>query len=148
MSEKLSRRMFIGELIIFGLPSSLLIFVTTTGYINSFIKYLYFGWHDAAYTLFSLLAFTAIISGLIISRAFIRKDVSKPNNSEPILWILSFLGILLFITASISLSLAPPVEYESRFRYDFENFSLGLPMLIPLLHLFLERLLRKEKRAI
>ena len=147
MSEKISRRLFIGELFIIILPLSLFLFVATLIQIVSTIEY--FRWHNIANALFALIACAAVTSGLLISRVFIKRGSSELQNLKPILWVFSFLGVILSLASGISKLLPPSPEYspEEMFRNNFELFVLGLPMFIPLFHLVLEKFLRKNSKT-
>lgn len=154
MSEKISKRILIGELIVIVLPSSLLLLIaTTTQFSSTFdfspslsIWYLY----DLANNLFALLACTSLISGLILSTRFLRQGKAGLDASETKWWNFSIFGGVLAITSAIVSSLPPPPEYsaEESFRRTFDLFRLGIPIFIPFTHLILEKYLRKTDGAL
>ena len=148
MSEKISQRILIGELIIIVLPSSLLLLIATILQISLTIDpfpWSLYGWYDLANLIFAFLACLALTSGIIVSLKFLRKGQVGLKNVETKWWIFSFLGgILAAISLFVSL-LPPSPEYsaEESFREIFHSFSLGLPLFIPFTHLLLEKYLRK-----
>ena len=144
MSEKISRRIFIGELLIIVLPLSLLLLIATPLQVVNTIEF--FRWYHILNSLFAVAACVAVSAGLLISRTFVKEGSSELHNFKPVLWIFSFFGVALSLAAGISTLLPASPEYsaEEMFRNDFELFILGFPMLIPLIHLILERFLRKD----
>jgi len=147
MSEKISRGIFIGELLIIALPLSLLLLIATIFQVINTIEFLW--WYNILNSLFAMVGCVAVSTGLLISRTFVKQGSLELHNLKPILWVFSFLGVALSLAASISKLLPPSPEYstEEMFRNDFELFRLGLPMLIPLIHLILERLIRKNGKT-
>jgi hypothetical protein len=145
MSEKISQRIFILELIFIVFPLSLLLLFATL-YVFYWTTE-FFVWDNIANSLFALIACVSALSGLLIARAFIKHGSSELHNLRSIFWVFSFLGVALPIAAMVSQLLPPSPEYsvEEMFRNDFEYFVLGFPMVIPLVHLTLERYLRKER---
>jgi hypothetical protein len=100
---------------------------------------------DIVLDLFALLACVSIISGLVISQKFLRHGKVGLDATGIIWWILSFLGGVIAIAARI-VPLLPPSPERSAifwFRIEFEAFKNGIPVLIPLIHLLLEKHTRK-----
>lgn len=144
MSEKISKRILFGELVVIVLPSSILLLIATVYEISFVINY--FLWSDIAITLCALVAWAAIVSGMILTRSFLTQGILALQNQKPILWILSSIGLILPTAAWVSSALPPPPEYsqEEMFRDNLEMFILGFPMFIPYVHLILEKLLRNS----
>jgi len=150
MTEKISKRILIGELIVIVLPSLLLLLIATISQFSSTFDfsptlslwYLY----DLANNLFALLACTSLISGIILSLRFLRQGKAGLDTAETKWWIFSSLGGVLAITSAIVSLLPPPPEYsaEESFRRTFDLFRLGIPIFIPFTHLILEKYLRKN----
>ena len=147
MSEKISRGILIGELFIIVLPLSVLLLFATIVQVPNTIEF--FTWYNIANSFFGIAACAALTAGILIARVFIRHGSAELQNLKPTLWILSLLGAVLTLAATVSRFLPPSPEYspEAMFRADFELFVLGLPMFIPLSHLILERF-RGRKEAI
>lgn len=141
MPEKISRRIYIAELIVIVLPSSLILLYATLFQISLAIQYFPWSfWGYFANSIFALLACTAVASGLLISRTFVKQGSSELHNLNPKLWFVSFLGVVLPVAAwaSKSLPLSPPYSEMEDFREVFELFTIGTPMIIPFIHLILE----------
>jgi hypothetical protein len=148
MSEKISKRILIGELVIIVLPSSLLLLFATIYQISLTINpfpWFLWDWYNFANTLFALLACTALVSGLIISQKFLRHGKAGLDTVETKWWIFSVLGAVLAITSAVVALLPSPPEYsaEENFRQAFDSFRLGILIFIPFTHLLLEKYLRK-----
>lgn len=153
MSGKISKRILVGELIVIVLPSSLILLAFTISQISTAIPpfpWSLWDWYSFGSFMIYLLACAAIISGLFISRIFIKQESSGLHNVNSRLWLVSLTGVLLVIAAWISKLSPPAQEYsaEELFRFNIEIFIFATPTLIPLLHLILERFLRKEKVAL
>ena len=144
MSEKISKRIFIGELVVIVLPLSLLLLIATSHQTYSTIVYSLK--HNIAITIIALVSCIALLSGLMISKTFLNYGSSGLHELKPYQWILSFVGIIIPIASLISMLLPPSLPYSSMgmFRDDFHTFILGFPICIPYIHLILERLLRKD----
>ena len=144
MSEKISKRIFIGELVVIVLPLSLLLLIATSQKTYSTIVYSLK--HNIAITIIALASCIALLSGLMISKAFLNYGSSGLHELKPYQWILSFVGVIIPIASLISMLLPPSPPYSSMgmFRDDFHTFILGFPIFIPYIHLILERLLRKD----
>jgi hypothetical protein len=147
MSEKISLRIFIVELILFAFPISLLLIFATIYQIMLTIDF--FRLYNVANSLLALIACLAFSSGLQISETFIRKGSAELKKLKPNLWVSSLIGIVLLVAAGISILLHPSPEHSAlaKFRNNFEYFFSGFPVFIPLLHLILERYFRKEKSS-
>ena len=145
MSEKLSRGLFIVELILLVLPLAALLLAATVLQLITTMEY--FEWYNLADTVLVSLAAVATFSGLYISRVFLRHGSAGLQNVKPVWWILSFLGLGLVLAAGISKLLPPAPEYsvEAIFRHDLELFLFGSPLMIPLIHLLLERFVRRSE---
>jgi len=148
MSEKISRRIYIIELIIIVLPSSLILLYATLFQIS--LVFQYFPWSfgvNFANSIMALLACSAVVSGLLISRVFVQYGSSEIQKVNPKLWFFSFTGALLPVAAWISknLPLSPQYSEMKDFRDIFELFVFGTPMIIPLIHLVLESFVGKGK---
>jgi len=155
MSEKTSQRILIGELIIIVLPLSLVLFFYTFIFIYSRISN--FQWSfivdrnlthlfDMILPLFALLACVSIAAGLVISQKFLRNGKAGLDTIGIIWWILAFLGAAIAISAK-TVPLLPPSPERSPmywFRIEFEVFKFGIPVLIPLIHVLLEKYFRKN----
>ena len=144
MPEKISKRIFIGELVVIVLPLSLLLLIATSLQIYSTIVYSLK--HNIAITVIALVSCVALLSGLMISKTFLKYGSSGLHELKPYQWILSFVGIIIPIASLISMLLSPSIPYSEMdmFRDDFQYFILGFPIYIPYIHLILERLLRKD----
>jgi hypothetical protein len=159
MSEKISQRILIGEIIVIVLPLSLILFFYT--FVLTFSRIRDFqwsflwnrNWHylfDIVLDLFALLACISIISGLIIAQKFLKRGKEGLDTTRIIWWILSFLGGAIAIAAKI-VPLLPPSPERSNlywFRIEFEVFKFGIPVFIPLTHLLLEKYFRKTSGVI
>ena len=144
MPEKISKRIFIGELVVIVLPLSLLLLIATSLQIYSTIVYSLK--HNIAITVIALVSCIALLSGLMISKTFLNYGSSGLHGLKPYQWMLSFVGIIIPIASLISMLLppSPPYSEMDMFREDFHTFILGFPIFIPYIHLILERLLRKD----
>ncbi len=154
MSEKISQRILIGELIIIVLPLSLVLFFYT--FLLIFSRLSNFQWSfivdwnlsylfDMILSLFALLACVSIVAGLVISQKFLRYGKAGLDTIGIIWWILSFLGATIAISAKIVPLLPPSPERSPMywFRIEFEVFEYGIPVLMPLIHLLDEKYFRK-----
>lgn len=154
MSEKTSQRILIGELIIIVLPLSLILFFYTFFFIYSRISK--FQWSfivdrnlsylfDMILSLFALLACVSVAAGLVISQKFLRNGKAGLDTIGIIWWILAFLGAAIAISAKLVplLPSSPERSLMYWFRIEFEVFEYGIPVLIPLIHLLVEKYLRK-----
>lgn len=145
MSEKLSRGIFIVELIIFVLPVAAVLLAATVLQVIATVEF--FEWYNIFDAVLIAIADAATFSGLYISRVFLRHGSAGLQNIRPVWWILSLLGVILFLAAAISKLLPPAPAYsvEEMLRYDLELSLLGLPLMIPLIHLLLERFVRRSE---
>jgi hypothetical protein len=121
-----------------------LLFLATVLQVITTIEY--FEWYNILDTVLASIASTATISGLYISRVFVRHGPAGLQNVKLVWWLLSLMGVLLVVAAGISKLLppAPPYSVEETIRYDLELFLFGLPIVIPLLHLFSVRFIRRS----
>lgn len=153
MSEKNSKRILIGELIVIVLPSFLILLSFTISEISIAISpfpWSLWDWYGFGSIMIYLFACAAIISGLFISSIFIKKGSSGLHNINSSPWLISLIGLLLVTAGWVSKFSPPAQEYsaEELFRDKIEIFIFATPILIPLLHLILERFLHKEKAAL
>jgi hypothetical protein len=150
MSQKISRSIFIAELIIIVLPSALILliatFVQTSSTFNSFPWATPWARYDFANTAFALLACTALASGLVLSKRFLDQGRKGLDRLEKRWWLFSFAGGVLIISSAAVSSLPPAPEYSpaASFRDTFDYFRLGIPIFIPFTHLILEKYFRKK----
>lgn len=144
MSEKTSKKLLKIELFVIVLPSSILLLGAILSHIGNMREYSL--WGDEFILLLAFVACGSLISGLIILNSFIKHGVSGLRSLRPYLWLASFLGVAIIIASWISNFTDPSPRYsdEAIFRFYFEAFSYASPLLIPFIHLLLERFFRKD----
>jgi len=83
----------------------------------------------------------AIISGWYLAYIFIRWGGLGLLNTTAIPWVIACVGLLppLMSTASAHLPKSEPYSPVDNFRSNLDGFRLGWLLLLPLLHLLLER---------
>ena len=147
MSEKMSRIIFVGELILIVLPLFISLSIGTIFQIYTTV--VYFMSHQLALVIIAIMSFAASLSGLVISVAFLQQRSTGLRQLKPHLWWLAFLGALIAIVAWVSMQLSPSQPYSTMamFRDEFKFFALGLPIIIPFIHLLLEKYLRQETQT-
>ena len=105
MPEKISKRIFIGELVVIVLPLSLLLLIATSlqtySTIVSSLK------NNIAITVLALVSCIALLSGLMISKTFLNYGSSGLHELKPYQWMLSIVGIIIPIASLISMLLPP-----------------------------------------
>lgn len=143
MSEKTSRIILIIEAILIVLPiTGLGIYLTVEEIISVF-------WNqsllDIALAILALMSTVAIVSGWRLFVAFIRGGARNLQNQHIGWWLALLAGVLVLIGSLISIILPPSPEYSNmwEFRLIFNLFILASPLFIPLIHLALEKFVRK-----
>ena len=145
MSEKISRYLFIAETILIALPlSSLGVLVSVSLILDMFEFPTLF--NVVALGILAFICLLAIGSGGKIFIIFIRRGINDLKKQHFAWWLVIFAGVLVLIGSLISNLLPPSREYTmlSDFRFSFNLFVFGAPVLIPLCHLVLERVFRKS----
>jgi hypothetical protein len=100
---------------------------------------------NIALAILALMSTTAIVSGWRLFIAFVRGGARNLQKRHFGWWLTLLVGVLILIGSLIS-NILPPSPGLSRkwwFRWDFNIFILAFPLLIPLIHLALEKFLRK-----
>ena len=148
MSERISQRILIGELVVIVLPLSLLLLIATIVQTSATIKYFslsLYSLYDFFNIIFALIACISLISGYVISQRFLRQGKAGLDLIESKWWVIAILGAILAIASGIISLLPHPPQHTAIevFREAFDLFRLGIPILIPLTHILLEKLLRK-----
>ncbi|MFZ5856223.1 MAG: hypothetical protein ACOYZ6_05275 [Chloroflexota bacterium] len=158
MSEKISRNIMVGELIFQLLSFAWIAVATLQGIIDSYPYFWYdiqfpsspYFWDNVLYPVMLVVICIGRISEIILSGVFIFDGARGLQNSKPTLWILSAIGLILFIILSIPI---PPDE-------GFVDYFLPLPIIIlgtlfsvlvvfiPFVHLILEKQFRKRTSPI
>ena len=144
MSEKTSRIILTIEAVLIVLPITGMGIYLTIGEIASVF------WNPSilniASAILALMSTTAIVSGWRLFIAFLRGGASKLQ-TQHIGWWLALLAGLLILIGSLTSNLLPPSpEYSPMwtFRFNFDLFIYASPLLIPLIHLALEKFVRKS----
>ncbi len=143
MTEKTSRSLFMIEAVLIALPLSGLGILESVSLIMDIFHYpeLFYVWA------LGLLAFICLLSigcGIRLFVVFIRRGISALREQHLGWWIIVFAGVLVLIGSLFSNLLPPSIEYSEwwNFRFSFDLFIFGSPVLIPLCHLALERYYR------
>ena len=149
MSERISQRILIGELVVIVLPLSLLLLIATIVQTSATIKYFslsLYSLYDFFNIIFALIACISLISGYVISQRFLRQGKAGLDLVEAKWWAFAILGAILTIASGFISLLPHPPQYTAIevFREAFDLFRLGIPILIPLTHILLEKQLRKQ----
>jgi hypothetical protein len=147
MSEKMSRIIFIGELIVIVLPLLILLSIGTIFQI--YTTFAYFMSHQLVLSVIAVVSCVALLCGVVISINFLQQGSAGLRQARTHLWWLSFIGMLIALSSWVSMQLPPSQPYSTMamFRDGFKLFTLGLPVAVPLAHLLLERYLRKETQT-
>ena len=145
MSERISRSLFIVETILIALPlSGLGVFVSVSHILDMFEYPTLF--YVVALGILAFICLLSIGSGGKLFIVFIRGGINDLRKQHFGWWIIIFAGVLVLIGSLISILLPPSVEYSDwwSFRFSFNVFIFGSPVLIPLCHLVIERIFRKS----
>lgn len=150
MSEKISRRILIVELIVFYIPLTLLFLVGTFNALYS--TTLFFPW-SLTWQKFNLIQIPfkvffciGLISVYFVSLRFLLEGTHGLFSLEGKWWFFSTSSLLLVIMSIITSLLPHPSgdtfkpEYVRSF---FQVFKFGTPAFIPFAHVLLEKHLRK-----
>ena len=83
----------------------------------------------------------ALAAGCYLFYVFMRRGKRALNSTSPFVWILGLVGAFIGVLSVISNHLPPSQPYSpwDNFRSDFGRFSIGLLLVLPLLHLLIER---------
>jgi hypothetical protein len=83
----------------------------------------------------------AIVSGWYLAYIFVRRGSIELLNTTVGPWVIAFAGLLpaLLSTASAHLPKSEPYSPMDNFRFNLDGFRLGWLLLLPLLHLLVER---------
>ena len=148
MSEKTSRIIFVGELIVIVLPLFILLSIATI--IQIYTTLAYFMSHHLVLSLIAGASYVALLSGVVISITFLQQGTTGLHHVKTHLWWFAFLGVAIALTSWVSMQFPPSLPYSTMamFRDEFKLFTLGLPIIVPLIHLLLERYFRKETQTL
>jgi len=83
----------------------------------------------------------AIASVWYLAYIFVRRGRPELLNTAGVPWVIAFVGVIpaLISTASAHLPKSEPYSPMDKFRSNLDGFRLGWVLLLPLLHLLLER---------
>ena len=83
----------------------------------------------------------ALVAGWYLLYVFMRRGKRALNSTSPLAWILALGGVCVGLLSALSNHLPPSDPYSpwDNFRSDFGRFSIGLFLVLPLLHLWIER---------
>lgn len=143
MRKELSRRFFIAEAIVLGVPlTALLIFAIPSFSIPGRGQL----WPVGAIDLVIVLATAATASGWRLLIAAIRGGAEALRKTHRAWWLTASLGCVLVLTGFVSMFLPPSPEYTpaAAFREYLDPCALGLPLVIVLIHLWAEARLRSS----
>jgi hypothetical protein len=144
MSERISRSIFIVESILIALPLSGLGVLVSVSHILDVFKYPTL-FYVIALGILAFICLLSIGSGGRLFVVFIRGGINDLRKQHFGWWGIIFAGVLVLIGSLVSNLRPPSPEYTvwSDFRFSFDIFVFGSPVLIPLCHLALERIFRK-----
>ena len=145
MSEKISRSLFIVETILIALPLSSLGVLVSVSHILDVFEYPKL-FYIVALGILAFICLLSIGSGGRLFIVFIRGGINDLRKQHFGWWVIIFAGVLVLIGSLFSNLLPPSIEYTDwwSFRFNFDVFIFGSPVLIPLCHLVLERVFRKS----
>lgn len=148
MLEKCDRFLLIAEAILIALPITLMAFLWYYMYAHVLFEPAMFAVHriaDIALGMPALMSLLAIFSGWRLFVVFLLGGASRLRRQTWGWWAILAAGVLLLLGSLLSNALpsSPPGSAAASFRNGFDLFLLAAPLLIPLCHLGLERLLRK-----
>ena len=135
------RSVFIAELCLFAVPLSLLCLVAVG--VALFDAVSRPRWDDTIpLALLGSFAMLSVVSGWVLSRRWLRGGAQALANSHWFWWALCMLGALIGFAALVSNFAAPSEQYTRwwYFRGNCRPLAFGLVLLVPLAHLFVERL--------
>ena len=143
MSKKISRTLLIIEAIIISTPLSILALIVSYLHITDMFQF-YKQYHVVLLGVLALISLAAIVSGWRLFVAFITGGTIELRRQPLFWWFMIIAGVMVLIGSLISVCLPPSDEYTRwwSFRIDFELYLLSAPLLIPLVHLALERFVR------
>lgn len=153
MSVKISRYIMIGELIFQLLSFAFIAVATFQQIIHSYPYFWYdiqfpsshYFWDNVIYPVMFVVSCIGRVSEIILSGVFIFGSTRGLQNSNPTLWILSAIGlvvtVLLFITTMIPIH--GYVDPSPSIIILFGILDFVLPAFIPYIHLILEKKFRK-----
>jgi hypothetical protein len=144
MSMKTSRILLIVEAIIIATPISILAFMVSFMLITD-IFWSNFRLNIVVHGVLSFISLVAIVSGWLLFVAFISGGTIELRRQPFFMWLMIIPGLMILIGSLIEsqlpLSKSPSIWWY--FRVDSDMYRLSAPLLIPLVHLVLERFVRK-----
>jgi hypothetical protein len=145
MSEKISRYLFIAESVFIALPLSCLGIFESVSLMIRMFKYPTL-FYVVALGILAFICLLSIGSGGKLFIVYIRGGINELRKQHFGWWVIIFAGVLVLIGSLFSNLLPPSIEYSDwwSFRFSFNVFIFGSPVLIPLCHLILERIFRKS----
>ena len=145
MSEKISRLLLILEVVFIALPLSCLATVASLLAIWDMSKYLTL-YSVVMYGSVFLISLLAIMSGWLLTFAYLRGGVISLRRQHFGWWVLTLVGVAILVGSFISYEQPYPIELSVSFffRGTFDSFRYGILLLIPLCHLALEKFLRQS----
>ena len=148
MSEKTSRSLFIVETVLIALPLSCLgVFESVSLIINAIDAFMYPQlFYVVALGMLAFICLLSIGSGGKLFIVFIHGGINDLRKQHFGWWLIVFAGVLVLVGSLVSNLLPPSREYTAwwDFRFSFNVFVFGSPVLIPFCHLVLERTFRKS----
>jgi len=142
MSEKISQRIMLVELILIILPSSILSLMIFVFPVDASIDL----WANILVKVVGTVTCVSGISEIILLVDFIFDGAQRLQKTKPTLWIFSSIGLIIAIIGFISI-LNPAVEFGSTEEYISTFFLFpffyGLIMFVPYIHLIIEKQFRK-----
>ena len=102
-------------------------------------------WYTLALGVLALISLSSIVSGWRLFIVFLRGGQNKLQSQHFGWWSVILVGVLVLVGSLISNLLPPSPEYSywAAFRFSYNGFVLGSPLLIPFCHLAIERFLRR-----
>ena len=145
MSEKISRSVFIVETVLIALPLSGLGVLVSVSHILDVFEYPTL-FYVVALGILAFICLLAIGSGGKLFIVYIRGGINELRKQHFGWWLVIFAGVLVLIGSLVSNLLPPSREYTAwwDFRFSFNIFVFGSPVLLPLCHLALEAIFRKS----
>jgi hypothetical protein len=143
MSEKISRIILTIEAILIVLPiTGLAIFATYALIVNLFPPSL----PIIFFVILALINLAAILSGWRLFIAFLRGGASNLQKHHSIWWLMILAGLLILIVSLLVVIILPSLGHTYKIRtasFILFGFLYASPLLIPLIHLALEKFVRK-----
>jgi hypothetical protein len=145
MSEKTSRTILIIEAVLIVLPITVMALIES-GILIMFMFQFFGLFYVVALGILALISLAAIVSGWRLFIAFFRGGANNLQKQHFGWWLALLAGVLVLIGSLVSNILPRSPAYSDMwmFRDDFNLFMFASPLLIPLIHLALEKFIRKS----